>query len=380
MEINIRTIDPETYRNMLDDAIWSNPKQTLAIDLGHSQIHFQSENVEKEMLKRIIEENKENVSVFTSKENAMDMVQNASSFVVDKIAAWMTEERTVFSDPKDYHELAIDVNMQEETGITMNRQLEERHTDSVRLILRRDYSEAAPFGFRLETAYPLLSEHNHEEPFKVLSPKEVVANHQYEFETTISRTAFLCSGQKDIDVRLMRDKDHNDYIRFKTKERDEQYIAYLHPENLKIFRFQGENGKERLTPEQLEEDCPKLTAILKDALYYQRGGMSFEESMEYAMSTEEKEMDPITEEQIEKITGIDVGAPGFRPDLRDRPMSNLEESQWEHRYGMDIGSVGLQDDSWEKEFAAAEAEANSLREKHQLQGRETPIKDLDITD
>lgn len=275
---------------MIEDAIWEDPEKALGLNLGFADIHLQSADPELDMLKEIVHKNKAEASAFVTKESGIRNIQDAVFFEINKVLAWLTEKRKNFDNPRDYHELILDVYMQEETGILLNNKLQEFATDSVRVVLRRDYNNTE-YGFRVDTAYPIITK----EPqlIRVLNRRDIA--NKIDFVSKLQKIAFLTNGENDINASYMQTSAGEDCIRYDTHQQNELYVAYLKPETFSIYR-KSDGTNEKVSPEQLEERCPKMAEVLKDALFYQVGGISIEESLEDILEVEE--MDPITEEQI----------------------------------------------------------------------------------
>lgn len=270
MDIDIRTIDADEYADALIDAIYDDPQRALALNFGHANIHYMSDKCEQEMLTRMIREDKTQVSVFLNQEEAIDLILNAAVFRADDIAGWMTEDRRFYDNPKDYHELVITAPMHENTGLLLNDKLKEYEADSVRLVLRRDYTDA-PFGFRVETAYPVLENEKTATPIKELNRKEIALTNEFIFESTMQKAAFLTSGHQGIHVSDLSKQDPPE-IMYQSRQGEVRYLAYVKENDMKIQRIDKATGeRSNITPLQLEKEHPAMASVLKEATYYVRG-------------------------------------------------------------------------------------------------------------
>lgn len=282
-------MDPDKYLQCLEDMVWDDPKTALSMESGHTNIHFQKDSV-KDMITRIIREGVDGAGGFASPEDAMELIQNAVIYRSQEIADWMMSKRMEFDDPRDYHTKAFTVYMGENevTGRNYDDKFREMESHAVKIVLKRDYSDYAPLGFCLITAYPEINEEHTKYTGKQLSPRDIAQNKLYDFRSGTEKAAFLTKDNSyGVKVRYAEDRDHNEYASFSVRNGDVRYTAYLAENELKIVR-QSLSEKKRLDPTELEQEYPKLSSVLKDALYYQRGGMSFEEKMEKARAESEK--------------------------------------------------------------------------------------------
>ena len=282
--------DQDVYKQDLEDNIWGDVENVLAIRAGHSVIHFTDANGITPMIERIIDERKNEISMFHSKEDAYELFENAIFNQASTIANWMFSDRRDYTNQRNYAELILNVYMGESTGVSLNSRLEERNANSILLMLRRDYSTT--YGFRLETAYPTI-DLNHPEPvIKQYDRREIISGDYYQFHSNLHAIAFLTDYDRSVNVSLRKDESYNEYIRFKSNIESASYVAYLY-ENRCSIRKIDHGEKMELTPMDLETQCPNLAVVLKDALYYQSLDISKNQidSLDQEIETDEQELD-----------------------------------------------------------------------------------------
>ena len=114
----LRNMDQKTYQKMLEDAAFDEINTMLNISKGHSQeLH---ENITNEdLIKRIITEEKENISSFWDNESLKDGVSNVIAYRSQAITKWLFKERYEFDNPKDYKNYVYR-RIQEETLSAMD--------------------------------------------------------------------------------------------------------------------------------------------------------------------------------------------------------------------------------------------------------------------
>ena len=274
------------YRNKLEDTAWENIEMALELDRGHSLLHFTEESGDSALIKRIIDgqlmeidEDKDHkeVSSFTSQDEAYEFMANAILVQSKEICDWMFSDKMEFKDKREYYQTSFDVFMDEETGVTINKNLEKRNTNAIRLVLTRDYS--ATFGFYLKTAYPIIDKEHPEPIIEKYDRHDIVSGNFYDFHSDMQMTAFLVNTDKSVFVDLKLDDKHEEYIRLKSFSGSKRFVAYIDSENVSIKMKDG-NEKRILTPLELESECPKMAKILKDAIYYLSSNIEKNQNMD----------------------------------------------------------------------------------------------------
>ena len=106
----LQNMDQNTYMKMLEDAAFDEINTMLNISKGHSQeLH---ENITNEdLIRRIITEEKENISSFWDNESLKDGISNVVAYRAQAITKWLFKERYEFDNPKDYQKLCISADI-----------------------------------------------------------------------------------------------------------------------------------------------------------------------------------------------------------------------------------------------------------------------------
>lgn len=260
--------DEKEYIKELEDAVWDEPETALSMNDGHSDIHYSPDGSYKGMISRIVHENVKGAGSFPSKEDAMDLIQNAVAFAISDIAKWVLKGKGEFNDRRDYHTLALTVYMgdSEDTGINLDEKFREIKSHSVRLVLERSFEPGVPFGFFLKTAYPDTHEEHSEFTGRQFTKEEVVKG-LCDFESEYQKLAFLLRDEiKGVSVHYGKVEHQEEYIRLRCgNPAKEQYTAYLNPqEGIKIYQSDKER-RHPITPAELKRKCPQITEVIQIA-------------------------------------------------------------------------------------------------------------------
>lgn len=137
----LQNMDQNTYMKMLEDAAFDEINTMLNISKGHSQeLH---ENITNEdLIRRIITEEKENISSFWDNESLKDGISNVVAYRTQAITKWLFKERYEFDNPKDYQKLCISADIGGDSvghGFSNNNGVvKEKETSAVTVVLQRD--------------------------------------------------------------------------------------------------------------------------------------------------------------------------------------------------------------------------------------------------
>lgn len=219
----LRNMDQKTYQKMLEDAAFDEINTMLNISKGHSQeLH---ENITNEdLIKRIITEEKENISSFWDNESLKDGVSNVIAYRSQAITKWLFEERYEFDNPKDYQKLCISADIGgDSVGHGFNNSdgvVKEKETSAVTVVLQRDMDGESPFGFYIKTAYADIQHENAILTGLQYTKEDIINNPNITFDSAIQKLYFAISDKyKDVKIYQRTNPD--------TKE---PYIKLIFPE------------------------------------------------------------------------------------------------------------------------------------------------------
>ena len=219
----LRNMDQNTYQKMLEDAAFDEINTMLNISKGHSQeLH---ENITNEdLIKRIITEEKENISSFWDNESLKDGVSNVIAYRSQAITKWLFKERYEFDNPKDYQKLCISADIGgDSVGHGFNNSdgvVKEKETSAVTVVLQRDMDGESPFGFYIKTAYADIQHENAILTGLQYTKEDIINNPNITFDSAIQKLYFAISDKyKDVKIYQRTNPD--------TKE---PYIKLIFPE------------------------------------------------------------------------------------------------------------------------------------------------------
>lgn len=219
----LRNMDQKTYQKMLEDAAFDEINTMLNISKGHSQeLH---ENITNEdLIKRIITEEKENISSFWDNESLKDGVSNVIAYRSQAITKWLFKERYEFDNPKDYQKLCISADIGgDSVGHGFNNSdgvVKEKETSAVTVVLQRDMDGESPFGFYIKTAYADIQHENAILTGLQYTKEDIINNPNITFDSAIQKLYFAISDKyKDVKIYQRTNPD--------TKE---PYIKLIFPE------------------------------------------------------------------------------------------------------------------------------------------------------
>lgn len=219
----LRNMDQKTYQKMLEDAAFDEINTMLNISKGHSQeLH---ENITNEdLIKRIITEEKENISSFWDNESLKDGVSNVIAYRSQAITKWLFKERYEFDNPKDYQKLCISADIGgDSVGHGFNNSdgvVKEKGTSAVTVVLQRDMDGESPFGFYIKTAYADIQHENAILTGLQYTKEDIINNPNITFDSAIQKLYFAISDKyKDVKIYQRTNPD--------TKE---PYIKLIFPE------------------------------------------------------------------------------------------------------------------------------------------------------
>ena len=219
----LRNMDQKTYQKMLEDAAFDEINTMLNISKGHSQeLH---ENITNEdLIKRIITEEKLNISSFWDNESLKDGVSNVIAYRSQAITKWLFKERYEFDNPKDYQKLCISADIGgDSVGHGFNNSdgvVKEKETSAVTVVLQRDMDGESPFGFYIKTAYADIQHENAILTGLQYTKEDIINNPNITFDSAIQKLYFAISDKyKDVKIYQRTNPD--------TKE---PYIKLIFPE------------------------------------------------------------------------------------------------------------------------------------------------------
>lgn len=225
----LKNMDQNTYQEMLEDAAFDEINAMLNISKGHSQeLHENIAN--EELIKRIITEEKENISSFWDDESLKDGVSNVVAYRSHAITKWLFKERYEFKNPKDYQRLCISADIGGDSighGFSNNNGVvKEKETSAVTVVLQRDMDGESPFGFYIKTAYADIQHENAIFTGLQYTKEDIINNPNITFDSNIQKLHFAISDKyKDVKIYQRTDPGTKEpYIKLIFPEREDGRI------------------------------------------------------------------------------------------------------------------------------------------------------------
>lgn len=225
----LQNMDQNTYMKMLEDAAFDEINTMLNISKGHSQeLH---ENITNEdLIRRIITEEKENISSFWDNESLKDGISNVVAYRAQAITKWLFKERYEFDNPKDYQKLCISADIGGDSvghGFSNNNGVvKEKETSAVTVVLQRDMDGESPFGFYIKTAYADIQHENAIFTGLQYTKEDIINNSNITFDSDIQKLYFAISDKyKDVKIYQRTDPGTKEpYIKLIFPEREDGRI------------------------------------------------------------------------------------------------------------------------------------------------------------
>lgn len=225
----LQNMDQNTYMKMLEDAAFDEINTMLNISKGHSQeLH---ENITNEdLIRRIITEEKENISSFWDNESLKDGISNVVAYRTQAITKWLFKERYKFDNPKDYQKLCISADIGGDSvghGFSSNNGVvKEKETSAVTVVLQRDMDGESPFGFYIKTAYADIQHENAIFTGLQYTKEDIINNPNITFDSDIQKLYFAISDKyKDVKIYQRTDPGTKEpYIKLIFPEREDGRI------------------------------------------------------------------------------------------------------------------------------------------------------------
>ncbi len=308
-------MDPDAYREALENSLWDGDlkdvETTLGIRAGHADIHIRTDaaGIERETaafnaLNRHLDNLIEGAEVsadgeFFSLEDAIENIRDAAIFKIDEIASWAQSGKNEFNNIKDYHVKALTVNLGKDVvaGSGLTSDFKEKESGVIRLVLKRDYSADAPYGFHIKTAYVDINDKSARETGLSFTKEDILSRKLYDLKTPLQSAALaVYHDNPNISTRYFKEESTEEHLFFKQHSNGpEQYYARANNENVKFIRA-TEEGRTRLTLEQARKECPELCAVVEKAVLYRDAERGLRENavVENALDLQEKCPEPVS--------------------------------------------------------------------------------------
>lgn len=258
----LKTISPEKYQDILEDMIFDQIGTIVNLSKGHSR-EMHAGLTDSQMLERIIREEKQSVSCFYDRETLEDNLADALYFKSGDIAAWMTKERYEFKNPKDFHEMVINLKMDNEPiGHGFDENFKERESPYITVVLQRSIDDESPLGFYVKTAYVDISPEKSIATGLSYSMEKILSNPEIHFEDKWDKLSFIVKQQyPDCHARKV---SNNGEISLKMTipiSEDERLSVFFNDGSTKIKAI-NMNEVNKLAYSQCFFQYPKEAAII----------------------------------------------------------------------------------------------------------------------
>lgn len=261
----INRMDIDKYRELLDDAVWTNETFALGMHSGHTNIHYDEDCNINHTLVRLIKEDKKAVCNFDNSEDAISIIQSAVSTDIKNITNWMMKEKKEFDDESKYYEYAVSINMKEHVGkgIIRNKDnsFEEKEIQAVRIVLQREYSDLCPYGFYLKTAYPDIYDKNSITTQKI-SKEDIIERNLFTFNDKYEKAAFKYNGKAGVIVTYENKEYDTPFIKAYFSDKENRYKCYINEDKLRI-KTKAHNS-DIYKSSNLEDLPEKLRAVVSE--------------------------------------------------------------------------------------------------------------------
>lgn len=235
----IKAMTPEQYRNELEENIFDDIEILINAGKGHaSELHALMNDLD--MVKRIIKEDKSFVSSFANKDFMYENIADAIYYKAGDISTWMTSERYEFSDPKDFHEYTLTLDMGgDPIGTGYDKELNEKESSYITIVLQRSLDNESPLGFFLKTAYVDIRGEHGIKTGKNFDIKHLEQDYKILKENKWEMLRFALK-QKYPNHNIFLRKNNGEQSLVIDSKNEDRMIAFINENNEKIKDFSSE--------------------------------------------------------------------------------------------------------------------------------------------
>ena len=225
----LKYMDRKTLSQELQDAVWNNPESALGINFGHTKdLHVGKSD--SELVLQMCDAGKSAASCFIDQNIMVESLSHAILYCADKIADW------VQTDLKKYE------------------------TPCIRVVLERDMSDIAPYGFLLTTAYADITDPEAKATGIQFTKEQVKEENLIDFRSCEQETAFYLSGDyPGLRIAVTKDRMGCNQLTFKKNLPERQLTAHLNQGRVAAFVREGFTNQ-KISSSELPKE-------MQDALY-----------------------------------------------------------------------------------------------------------------
>lgn len=278
-------ISKQEYKEQLlaaiDDMDHSILDRLHADSFGHVSRHDGAKLSDADMITRIIDENKDQISIFDTDEDMDQITRDVLYYKIDDIVNWLYSN---WYDPSvsgknadmDYSHYACSVNFGDVIGRGFDSTFTEFQTQHLMIVLGRDDSRFTgnEFGFYIKTMYPDLTT----EPIltgRHYSKEEIIAKKLYQTSSVVRRVAFQVGKVPGYEIMPFDNVGQSPSLRITTNTKNGKYHIYLHPYDLhpkaqlSPVQTHGQvKSKIKLSLREVQEQVPGLIEVVAKAYAY----------------------------------------------------------------------------------------------------------------
>ena len=265
----IKNIDIDAYKTRLEDSLWQDEVFALGINYGHTCIHYDKGEDINTVLNRMIKEDKQSVSNFSDKENALSLIQAAMVYDIDNVTNWIMKKESEFDSPKKYTQYVTNIDMREIVGggiihDTNTDTYSHKESNTIRIVLERSFSnDCCPYGFYLHTAYPSMAKDCTKE-IEIFTKNDIISKNIYQFEDNYEKASYICNRMNSCIVSNNKDEMGAPYLKMYYADNDRAYKVFIQEDKTKIcVKVHNENIYKKCNevPEKLQEVINKAEEI-----------------------------------------------------------------------------------------------------------------------
>ena len=266
----INKMDSKVYSEMLEDALWQDETSALGINSGHCCIHYDKGEDDKEILSRIIKEEKLGISNFSDKNEALSLIQSAVVMDIENITNWIMKKKSEFTEEKDYKQYVTSVYMREKVGMGIvfdknTGTYKQKESYAVRLVLEREYSELCPYGFYLKTSYPSMAKVNVRETGVEYTKDDIAKEEIYKFENNYEKAFYVCNKMNGCIISNKINENDYPYLKIHYTDESGSYKVFVQDDKTKICKKEHNDVLYKRcnnVPEKLREVIEKTQDII----------------------------------------------------------------------------------------------------------------------
>lgn len=253
---------------MIEDALTKDGIEMANPSLGHSNMHVDNGlETDEMMLQRLSREGVMGVSVLNKETLDMNL-EDTLYAKSDAIAKWLLHDRTFAHDQYDdnYNTLTLKscLGLEDEdmVGRGFSYDLKEKQTPDIVVVLKRD--TLSPYGFHVQTAYADINGEHAKATGKAYTLSDIFHGKVTEKMPPLEKVAIAYNAKHPNLHARYQHENQEIRLTFNAAKSNRAIVAYLKDDGRVNMRLCTDEGRQKLSMEQLEKLYPKAATLINN--------------------------------------------------------------------------------------------------------------------